>query len=118
MAFVHLIWTMFVYGFGCLFFINYGTPTGSFPERFVKIPLDLAEIYSVLKKLDWRDGEGKGRGNTYFFGLVKLFPLNIFSFSRDMIKNDSCYLQNQVLDNIFVYITYYFKWKILQTTFQ
>ena len=37
-------------------------PTGSFPQNFVKIQLDLAEILRI-SKLDWRDGgeEGKGR---------------------------------------------------------
>ena len=34
-------------------------PTGSFPQNFVKIRLDLAEILRI-SKLDWRDGgEGK-----------------------------------------------------------
>ena len=39
MAFIHLIWAMFVYGFHCFFvcFIHHGTPTGSFPESFVKV---------------------------------------------------------------------------------
>ena len=50
MACVHLIWTMFVYGFGCFFFIHGGTPMGSFPESFVKIQLDLAEIFRILKQ--------------------------------------------------------------------
>ena len=47
MAFVHLIWAMFVYGFGCFYFIHHGTPTGSFPESFVKIRLDLAVIFCI-----------------------------------------------------------------------
>ena len=49
MAFVHLIWAMFVYGFGCFFFcfIHHGTATGSFPESFVKIRLDLAEVFRI-----------------------------------------------------------------------
>ena len=48
MAFVHLILDMFVYVFGCLFcFTHHGTPTRSFPESFVKIQLDLAEIYMI-----------------------------------------------------------------------
>ena len=46
MAFVHLIWAMFVYGFGC-FFIYHGTPTGSVPESFVKIRIDLAEVFRI-----------------------------------------------------------------------
>ena len=34
-------------------------PRGSFPQNFVKIPLDLAEILRI-SKLDWRGGEGEG----------------------------------------------------------
>ena len=33
-------------------------PKGSFPQNFVKIGLDLAEILRI-SKLDWRDGGGK-----------------------------------------------------------
>ena len=52
MAFVHLIWAMFVYGSGCFFcFIHHGTPTGSFLETCVKIRLDLAEVFRILKCL-------------------------------------------------------------------
>ena len=55
--------------FVCLFidlivfcFNHCGTPTGSFPENFVKIRRDLAEIF-MISKLDWRDGgEGKKKG--------------------------------------------------------
>ena len=47
MAFVHLIWVMFVYEFRCFCFIHHGTPTGSFPESFVKIRLDLAEVVRI-----------------------------------------------------------------------
>ena len=52
----------------CLFFCfnHLGTPTGSFPENFVKILLDLAEILRI-RILDWRDGGGeekKGRNPT------------------------------------------------------
>ena len=35
-------------------------PTRSFPQDFVKIRLDLAEILRI-SKLDWRDGGGEGR---------------------------------------------------------
>ena len=43
MAFFHLIGALFVYEFVCFFgFIHPGTPTGNFPESFVKIQLDLA----------------------------------------------------------------------------
>ena len=43
-----------------------------FSENFVKIWLDLAKIYSVLKKLDWCDGAGEGRrgGEPYYFRMV------------------------------------------------
>ena len=52
MAFVHLIWAMFVYGSGCFFcFIPHGTSPGSFLETCVKIRLDLAEVFRILKCL-------------------------------------------------------------------
>ena len=43
-----------------VFCFNHGRiPTGSVPQNFVKIRLDLAEILRI-SKLDWRDGgEGK-----------------------------------------------------------
>ena len=49
-------------------------PKGSFPQNFVKIGLDLAEILRI-SKLDWRDGgEGeKGRregGEESYFVMV------------------------------------------------
>ena len=53
---------MSIYLFVCLFFIDFlvffyfnhlGTPTGIYPENFVKIPLDLAEILRI-RKLDWK----------------------------------------------------------------
>merc|ERR1711867_289447 len=45
---------------GLFFYFNHpGTPTGIYPENFMKIRLDLAEILRI-RKLDWRDGEGKG----------------------------------------------------------
>ena len=48
MAFVHLIWALFAYGLGCFFCFNHhGTPTGRFPESFLKIQLDLAEIFRI-----------------------------------------------------------------------
>ena len=34
-------------------------PKGSFPQNFVKIGLDLAEILRI-SKLDWRDRGGEG----------------------------------------------------------
>ena len=37
-----------------VFYFNHlGTPTGIYPENFVKIPLDLAEILRI-RKLDWK----------------------------------------------------------------
>ena len=50
---------MFVSLFVCLLtglfvYLNHlGTPTGIYPENFVKIPLDLAEILRI-RKLDWK----------------------------------------------------------------
>ena len=50
---------MFVCLFVCLltglfFYFNHlGTPTEIYPENFVKIPLDLAEILRI-RKLDWK----------------------------------------------------------------
>ena len=36
----------------CFFYFNHlGTPTGIYPENFVKIGLDLAEIYRILKNV-------------------------------------------------------------------
>ena len=45
------------------FLLNHlGTPTGSYPDNFLKIRLDLAEILRI-SKLDWHDGlEGKKKG--------------------------------------------------------
>ena len=53
---------VFVLGFVCLFvclfvdlfvfyFNNLGSPTGIYPENFVKIGLDLAEIYRILENV-------------------------------------------------------------------
>ena len=48
---------MFIYSF--VFCFNHRRiPKGSFPQKFVKIGLDLAEILRI-SKLDWRDGGGK-----------------------------------------------------------
>ena len=49
-----------------------------FSWNFFKVLLDLAEIFTELKKLDWHDREGmkEGRGEgeePYYFKLVK-FP--------------------------------------------
>ena len=73
---------MFICLFVCLiinsFFFCFNhrrIPTGSFPQNFVKIRLDLAEILRI-SKLDWRDGgEGKkgrreGKGEESYFVMV------------------------------------------------
>merc|ERR1711867_367537 len=62
---------MFICLFVCLFiyslvfcFNHLRIPKGSFPQNFVKIGLDLAEILRI-SKLDWCDGggeEGRRRG--------------------------------------------------------
>ena len=53
---------MFICFFYKIFFVlcfnHHGTPTESFPENFVTIRLDLAEILRI-SKLDWRDEGGK-----------------------------------------------------------
>ena len=42
-----------------VFYFNYfETPTEIYPENFMKIRLDLAEILRI-SKLDWRDGGGE-----------------------------------------------------------
>merc|ERR1711989_45392 len=43
--FVRLFADLFIF-----YFNHLGTPTGIYPENFVKIGLDLAEIYRILKK--------------------------------------------------------------------
>ena len=59
--FICLFVCLFVYGFVFFCFNHHGTPTGSFPESFVKIRFDLAEIFGIKKnrKVDWHDGEGE-----------------------------------------------------------
>ena len=42
---------LFVYGFDYFCFNHHGTAKGSFPESFVKIRLDLAEVFRILKSL-------------------------------------------------------------------
>ena len=55
--FVCLFIDLFVY-----YFNHRRTPTESFPEHFVKIQLDLAEILRI-SKLDWHDrGGGEEEG--------------------------------------------------------
>ena len=58
--FTSLFVCLFVCVFVCFFFNHHGTPTESFPEIFVKIQLDLAEILRI-SKLDWRDRGGGGK---------------------------------------------------------
>ena len=40
---------LFVFCLPVFYFNHLGTPTGMYPENFVKIRLDLAEIYRILK---------------------------------------------------------------------
>ena len=48
---------LFIYSF--VFCFNHRRiPKGSFPQNFVKIRLDLAEILRI-SKLDWHDGGGE-----------------------------------------------------------
>ena len=53
MAFSHINGALLVYGFVLSYFFHHWTPTGSFPESFVKIRLDLAEILRI-RNLDWK----------------------------------------------------------------
>ena len=62
--------------FVCLFiysvvfcFSHCRIPKGSFPQNFVKIGLDLAEILRI-SKLDWHDGEGKKKGRRSREGIL------------------------------------------------
>ena len=71
---------LFIYSF--VFCFNHRKiPKGRFPQNFVKIGLDLAEILR-FSKLDWRDGEGerKGRrrrgGILLCNGLIAFYPKN------------------------------------------
>ena len=50
------VFCLFVYRF--FRFNHCGTPREGFPQNFVKICLDLAEILRI-SKLNWRDGGGK-----------------------------------------------------------
>ena len=55
--FVCLLIDLFVF-----YFNHHRIPKGSFPQNFVKIRLDLAEILRI-SKLDWHDGgEGEKKG--------------------------------------------------------
>ena len=73
-----LDWKMLICLFVCLFVIysfvfcfnHHGIPKGSFPQNFVKIRLDLAEILRI-RKLDWRDGGTERReGEESYFVMV------------------------------------------------
>ena len=56
--FICLFVCLFVYRIVCFWFIHRRIPTGSFPQNFVKIWLDLAEIIRI-SKLDLHDRGGK-----------------------------------------------------------
>ena len=47
MAFVHIIWAMYVMGLIVFCFIHHGTTTGSFPESLVNIIRDLAKLFRI-----------------------------------------------------------------------
>ena len=71
--------------FVCLFvdlFVFYsnhlGTPTGIYPENFVKIGLDLAEIYRILK-------------NVYLFVCLFVCLLNCFFFILIILRHPQEY---------------------------
>ena len=97
---------MFICLFVCLFLfmelivvVNHcRTLRGSFPENFVKIRLDLAEILRI-SKLDWRDGGGEGekkgrrRGGILLCnGLIilghpqKIYPENFVRIRLDLAE--------------------------------
>ena len=81
--FVHLFVDLFVF-----YFNHLGTPTGIYPENFVKIGLDLAEILRI-SKLDWLDGErGKKEGRR--IGGILLCNGLIWSVNS-MLKMDELY---------------------------
>ena len=74
--FVCLFVSLFIYSFVFCFY-HRKIPKGSFPQNFVKIGLDLAEILRI-SKLDWRDGEegekGRRRGGILLCnGLIKYY---------------------------------------------
>ena len=49
--FICLFVCLFVFWLVFFYFNHLGTPTGMYPENFVKIRLDLAEIYRILKNV-------------------------------------------------------------------
>ena len=59
--FICLFVCLFVYRFVYFCFNNHRIPTGSFPQNFVKIQLDLAEILKI-SKLDCHDRGGGKKG--------------------------------------------------------
>ena len=78
---------MFIYSF--VFCFNHRRiPKGSFPQKFVKIGLDLAEILRI-SKLDWHDGEGKKEKEKGRRGGILLRNGLIFHQSS-LYKNKKC----------------------------
>merc|ERR1712215_192010 len=78
--------------FFCLFFVgrfvffyfnHLGTPTGIYPENFVKIGLDLAEIYRILK-------------NIYFFVCLFVCLLTGFFYFNHLGSPTGIYPENFV----------------------
>ena len=71
-----------------IFFNHSGTPTGSFPESFVKIRLDLAEILRI-SKLYWRDGGGKKKEKGRSEGILLCNGLIILGYPQEYTLNIS-----------------------------
>merc|ERR1712215_165541 len=57
----HLMYVSLFVDLFVFYFNHHRIPTGSFPQNFVKIRLDLAEILRI-SKLDWEGEVEKGRG--------------------------------------------------------
>ena len=95
--FICLFVCLFVYISICFFCFNHRRiPKGSFPQNFMMIGLDLAEILRI-SKLDWRDGgggeEGKGRNPTLYvfhFNHCRIpkgsFPQNFVKIGLDLAE--------------------------------
>ena len=62
------------------------TPTGSFPENFLEIKIDLAEILRI-RKLDWHDGGGEEKGRE---GKESYFVMVYYQYDNLMIIYRFC----------------------------
>ena len=75
---------LFVFWPVCFFYFNHlGTPTGVYPENFVKIGLDLAEIYRILK-------------NVYLFVCLFVCLLTCFFYFNHLRTPTGIYPENFV----------------------